>query len=75
MLEYPVNSMYIALRAMSEHKLRKRYGKARAPIPINLDDPKWAHIRPAFEGEPLSVEDSAAVLRWLKTGKDRPSCA
>ena len=54
-------------------KLRKRYGKALAPIKIDLADPRNAKPRSAFAEEPLSVEDSETVLRWLDDGgKGRP---
>jgi hypothetical protein len=51
-------------------------GKARRePIPVDVNDPKWADLREQVEnGKVLSPEDSAAVLHWIETGEGRPGC-
>jgi hypothetical protein len=54
---------------------RKRAEKGhKVPLAIDSNDPNWAEAREGFIGEPLSPEDSEAVLRWIATGKGRPRC-
>jgi hypothetical protein len=57
-------------------KQRKQREKAHKPTAaINVDDPKWADLRDQLtDAKVLSAEDSAAVLRWIETGKGRPHC-
>jgi hypothetical protein len=45
-------------------KVRKRYGQARRPIVINLNDPKWADLRESLaDDRPLSEKETDALLR------------
>jgi hypothetical protein len=55
---------------------RKRNGKApKPPMVIDVNAAKWADLRDQLtDAKVLSGKDSAAVLRWIETGKGRPRC-
>ena len=51
--------------------LRKRYGKARAPIEIDPNDPRWADVckRIMNPGPSVSQEEKEKLMHWLRTSK------
>jgi hypothetical protein len=58
-----------------QRSLRKRRTRANGAVAVDLSDPRHAHLREQLTNATvLSPEDSAAVLRWIETGKERPPC-